>query len=136
MDEPAVLAVGPAVRKPWARVGPEKAHQDARQNQNCESQRLCPGVHVSSLDPSTHSRRSVTTAVNDQELTFNIQVNSGYHRRGEYPVGSILDAGRNLRLQVGSFMASSTTGGGTLAVNKDQKSGTLDSDLSGGEHVK
>jgi len=54
VDEPAVLAVGPAVRKSWARVGPEKAHQDARQNQNREGQGLCPGVHVSSLDLSTH----------------------------------------------------------------------------------
>jgi len=54
VDEPVVLAVGPAVRKSWARVGPEKAHQDARQNQNRESQRLCPGAHVSSLDLSTH----------------------------------------------------------------------------------
>src|SRR2546430_6934556 len=54
VDEPALLAVGPAVRKSRARVGPEKAHEDTRQNQNREGQRLCPGVHVSSLDLSTH----------------------------------------------------------------------------------
>jgi len=32
--------------------------------------------------------------------------------------------------------ASSTTGAGTLTVSTDQKSGTLDADLSGGEHVE
>lgn len=78
----------------------------------------------------------LTGTLSGQELTFNIQVNSGYHGPGDYPVGTILDTGSNLRLQVGSYVGSSTTGAGTLTVSTDQKSGTLDADLSGGEHVK
>ena len=71
-----------------------------------------------------------------QDLTFNIQVNSGYKGPGQYSVGSILDSGSNLRLQVGSYAGSSTGGEGTLTVNDDEKSGSIDADLSGGEHVK
>lgn len=85
---------------------------------------------------STQLNVLLTGTLSGQELTFNIQVNSGYHGPGDYPVGTILDTGSNLRLQVGSYGGSSTTGAGTLTVSTDQKSGTLDADLSGGEHVK
>src|SRR2546427_6560738 len=48
VDEPVVLAVGPALRKSWARDGPENAHPEARQNQNRASNRACPSALRSS----------------------------------------------------------------------------------------
>ncbi len=85
---------------------------------------------------STQLNMLLTGTLNANPPTFNIQVNSGYHGPGDYPVGSILDSGSNLRLQIGSYVGSSATGDGTLTVKADQKSGTLNADLSGGEHVK
>ena len=71
-----------------------------------------------------------------QDLTFNIQIYAGYAGPDTYQVGSLLDGSGNLRLQVGSYLGSSTTGAGSLVIDSDGKSGSVDADLSGGEHVK
>jgi len=85
---------------------------------------------------STQLNILLTGALNGQDLTFNIQVNSGYSGPGDYPVGSILDDhAANLRLQVGSYVGSSASGGGTLVINPDGKSGALKANLSEDEHV-
>jgi hypothetical protein len=78
----------------------------------------------------------LTGSLGGEELTFNIQVYSGYKGPGTYQVGSTLDGSANLRLQIGTWAGSSTTGAGTLTVNTDGKSGAIDSDVGGGEHVK
>jgi hypothetical protein len=85
---------------------------------------------------STQLNVLLTGSLGGQDLTFNIQVNSGYTGPGDYPVGSTLDDhAANLRLQVGSYDGSSATGGGTLVVNADGKSGALKANLSGEEQV-
>jgi len=85
---------------------------------------------------STQLNVLLTGSLNGQDLTFNIQVNSGYSGPGDYPVGSILDDhAANLRLEVGSYEGSSASGAGTLVINPDGKSGTLKANLSGGEQV-
>ena len=71
-----------------------------------------------------------------EDLTFNIQVYAGYVGPDTYQVGSLLDGSGNLRLQVGSYVGSSTTGAGTIVIDADAKSGSVDADLSDGEHVK
>ena len=75
-------------------------------------------------------------ALGGEALTFNIQVYSGYTGPGTYQVGSLLDGSGNLRLQVGSYVGSSTTGAGNIVIDSGGKSGSVDADLSGGEHVK
>jgi hypothetical protein len=54
---------------------------------------------------------------------------------GTYKVGSLLDGSGNLRLQVGSFVGDSITGAGSLVIDAGGKSGSVDADLSRGEHV-
>jgi hypothetical protein len=71
-----------------------------------------------------------------QDLVLNIHVSSGYHGPGSYPVGSLLDGAGELRLQAGSYAGASSTGAGTLIISPDGKSGSIEADLSGGEHVK
>ncbi len=74
-------------------------------------------------------------ALSGKELTFHIQVN-GYTGPATYPVGSILDGAAEIRSQIGDVIADSTTGAGTVTVNKDGGSGSVDADLVGGEHVQ
>jgi len=69
-------------------------------------------------------------------LALNIQIHAGYKGPGTYQVGSLLDGSGEVRLQVGSYVGSTATGAGTVTINPDGKSGSLDADLSGGEHVK
>ncbi len=71
----------------------------------------------------------------NQPLSLNIQIHSGYTGAGNYPVGSLLDGAGEVRLQVGSLDASSSTGAGSVTVNSDGKSGKVTASLSGGEHV-
>ena len=71
-----------------------------------------------------------------QEVIFNIQIYAGYVGPDTYQVGSLLDGSGNLRLQIGSYVGDSTTGAGNLVIDEDGKSGSVDADLSGGEHVK
>jgi hypothetical protein len=71
-----------------------------------------------------------------QDLTFNIQVYGGYKGPGTYRIGSLLDGSGELRLQVGWYACASSTGAGTLIIDSDGKSGSIDADMSGGEHIK
>ena len=78
----------------------------------------------------------LTGAIAGEAVTFNIQVYAGYAGPGTYQVGSLLDGSGNLRLQIGSYVGSSTTGAGTVVIDSGGKSGSVDADLSGGEHVQ
>jgi hypothetical protein len=71
----------------------------------------------------------------DKQVTFHIQVN-GYAGPATYPVGSLLDGAGEIRSQIGDLNADSTTGAGTVTVNKDGTSGSVKADLGGGVHVE
>lgn len=71
-----------------------------------------------------------------QSLALNIQIHAGYKGAGTYPIGSLLDGAGEVRLQVGTLDANSSTGAGTVTVNADGKSGSLTANLSGGERVE
>jgi hypothetical protein len=75
-------------------------------------------------------------ALGDQALALNIQIHSGYKGAGTYPAGSLLDGAGELRLQIGSYQGATASGAGAVTINSGQKSGSVDADLSGGEHVK
>jgi hypothetical protein len=70
-----------------------------------------------------------------KQLSMHIQVN-GYTGAATYPVGSLLDGAGEIRLEIGDFIADSTTGAGTVTVDGDGKSGSVKADLIGGEHVE
>jgi hypothetical protein len=78
----------------------------------------------------------LTGTLAGQAMTFNIQIHAGYKGAGTYPVGSLLDGAGELRLQAGSYQGSTATGAGTVTIDSGGKSGSLDADLSGGEHVR
>ena len=71
-----------------------------------------------------------------QPLSLNIQIHSGYKGAGTYPVGTLLDGAGELRLQIGDYVGSSTTGAGTVTFDPGQKTGSVDAQLSQGEQVK
>ena len=71
-----------------------------------------------------------------QPLALNIQIHSRYKGAGTYPVGSLLDGAGELRLQAGSYVGATSSGAGTVTIDSGQSSGSVDADLSGGEHVK
>lgn len=73
--------------------------------------------------------------LNGRKLALNIQIHSGYTGPGTYPVGSLLDGAGEVRLQVGSLDAASSTGAGSVTVDSGGKSGKLTANLSGGERV-
>jgi hypothetical protein len=79
---------------------------------------------------------ALTGKLAGQDLTFNIHVYGGYKGPGTYKIGSVLDGSGELRLQVGSFVGASSTGSGTLIIDSDGKSGSVDAEISGGEHTK
>ena len=70
-----------------------------------------------------------------QDLALNIHIASAYNGPGTYRVGSLLDGAGELRLQVGTYAGASSSGAGPLTIAADGKSGSVDADLSGGEHV-
>lgn len=70
-----------------------------------------------------------------KQLSMHIQIN-GYTGAATYPVGSLLDGAGEIRLEIGDFIADSTTGAGTVTVNQDGRSGSIKADLIGGEHVE
>ena len=74
-------------------------------------------------------------ALDNKSLELNIQIN-GYQAPKTYDVGSLLDGAGEVRLQVGTFDASSTTGAGQVTVNPDGKSGSLNVNLGTDEHVE
>jgi hypothetical protein len=79
---------------------------------------------------------SITGMFNSKPLIFNVQIHSNYKGAGTYAVGSLLDGAGELRLQVGDFLASTSTGAGTLTIDQGGASGSMDAELSNGEHVK
>jgi hypothetical protein len=74
--------------------------------------------------------------LSNQDLTFNIHIQGGYTGGGTYPVGSLLDGAGELRLEIGAYQGATTTGAGSLTIGSDERSGSVDADLSGGEHVQ
>ena len=84
----------------------------------------------------TQFNAAITGTFNSQPLVFNVQIHSAYKGAGTYSVGSLLDGARELRLQVGDFLASTSTGAGTLTIDQGGKSGSIDAGFSNGEHVK
>jgi hypothetical protein len=79
---------------------------------------------------------SITGMFMSKPLIFNVQVHSNYKGAGTYSVGSLLDGAGELRLQVGDFLASTSSGAGTLTIDQGGASGSMDAALSNGEHVK
>ena len=73
--------------------------------------------------------------IGSQRAMLTIQVNSEYKGPGDYAVGGPIDGGANLELSSTSYAGASSTGAGHVIVNPDGKSGTVNADLSGGEHV-
>ena len=73
--------------------------------------------------------------MNGQDVVLTMTVYSNFNGQGTYPVGTVLDGGAELRLEVGSYVGSTTSGAGTLKVNPDGRSGTIDAALPEGEHV-
>lgn len=88
------------------------------------------------INQKTQYNVSITGTLDGKSLDFNLQVNSTYTGPGDYPAGSILGTGSNLRLQIGDYTGSTTPGAGTMTIGKDEKSGSVDADLGGGEHAK
>ena len=78
----------------------------------------------------------LTGALGGKDLTLNIQIHSNFGGPGTYQVGSLLDGGAEVRLQVGTLDASSATGAGIVTILGDDKSGTLTVHLSAGEGIE
>jgi hypothetical protein len=74
-------------------------------------------------------------AIGSQKAMLTIQVNSGYHGPGAYGVGGPIDGGANVELSSASYAGASSSNAGNLIVNPDGKTGVINADLSGGEHV-
>jgi hypothetical protein len=85
--------------------------------------------------PQAQLSIALTGKLAGQDLTLSIHV-FGYKGPGTYQAGSVLDGSGELRLQVGSYAGASFSGSGTLIIDSDGKSGSMDADLSGGEHIK
>ena len=67
---------------------------------------------------------------------FTIQVNSGYRGPGAYAVGAPMDGGANLELSSTAYTGASPANAGNLIINPpDARTGIINADLSGGEHV-
>ena len=73
--------------------------------------------------------------VGGQRVMFSIQVNSGYTGPGAYGVGGPIDGGANVELSSPSYAGASPANAGNLIVNPDGKTGVINADLSGNEHV-
>ena len=85
---------------------------------------------------SKHFGYGLNGQLDSKQVVLSITVYSNFTGQGTYKVGSVLDGAGELRLQVGSYVGSTTTGAGALTVNPDGRSGTVDADLPQGEHVK
>ena len=93
------------------------------------------GVACNLYNSETQFNAAITGQLGGKNLVFNVQVHSGYRGSGTYQVGTLLDGSGELRLQVGDWVGSSTTGAGTLTIFNDGKSGVVDANLGQGEHV-
>jgi hypothetical protein len=92
-------------------------------------------VACHAYNSETQFNATITGQVDGKDLVFNIQVHSGYRGTGTYQVGTLLDGSGELRLQMGDWVGSTTTGAGTLMIINDGKSGVVDANLGQGEHV-
>jgi len=79
---------------------------------------------------------AISSIMNGTELIMTITIYSGYTGKGTYRVGTTLDGAAEVRLDVDHYQGSSASNAGTVAVNSDKRSGTVDADLPNGEHVK
>ena len=79
---------------------------------------------------------AISSQMNGVELIMTITIYSGYTGKGTYKVGTTLDGSAEVRLDVDHYQGSSTSGAGTVTVNSDKRSGTVDANLPNGEHVK
>jgi hypothetical protein len=71
-----------------------------------------------------------------QRAMFTVAVNSGYHGPGAYAVGAPMDGGADLELSSISYTGASSANAGNLIINPpDARTGIINADLSGGEHV-
>lgn len=78
---------------------------------------------------------ALSSHMNGTELIMTITIYSGYTGKGSYTVGTTLDGAAEVRLDVGHYQGSSTSNSGTVTVNSDKRSGTVDAGLPNGEHV-
>lgn len=79
---------------------------------------------------------TLTGKVAGQDMILSIVVYSGFKGPGTYQIGSTLDGSGELRLGIGSYAGASATGAGTLVIDSDGKSGSIDADVGGNEHIK
>ena len=79
---------------------------------------------------------AITSEMNGTELIMTITIYSGYGGQGTYKVGTTLDGAAEVRLDVDHYQGSSASSAGTVTVNSDGRSGTVDANLPNGEHVK
>jgi len=76
----------------------------------------------------------VTGKIGDKDVLFNVQVFSTYNGPATYKIGTTLDGEANLRLQIGDWVGSSPSNAGQLIIT-DERSGVVDANLGGFEHV-
>jgi hypothetical protein len=79
---------------------------------------------------------ALSSLMNGTELIMTITIYSGFTGKGTYKVGTTLDGAAEVRLDVDHYQGSSASGAGTVTVNSDSRSGTVDANLPNGEHVK
>ncbi len=77
----------------------------------------------------------LTGTLGGSDLTLNIQIRE-YKGAGTYQVGSLLDGSAELRLQIGSYVGATATAAGTVTIDSGGRTGSVDANLSAGEHVK
>jgi hypothetical protein len=84
---------------------------------------------------SKHFQYGLTSQMNGVDLILTLTIYSGFTGQGTYKVGTVVDGGGEVRMSVGPYEGSTTSGAGTLTVNADGRSGTVDSDLPQTEHL-
>jgi hypothetical protein len=88
------------------------------------------------LQNGTQLGMSFDGNIGAQHGMFTIQVNAGYRGPGAYAVGAPMDGGASLELSSTPYAGASSTNAGNLIINPpDARTGIINADLSGGEHV-
>lgn len=88
------------------------------------------------LGPTNQLSADFDGTMGGQKLSLGISVLKDFKGAGTYTVGGIIDGGASLTMTFGKYIGASPGGGGTMVVNADGKSGTLDADLNDAEHVR
>ncbi len=78
---------------------------------------------------------AVDGKMNGFELILVIVIYSAYQARGSYHVGTTAEGEAFVHLDVGGYLGSSASGAGTVTVNSDGRSGSVDANLPSGERV-